>query len=207
MHILGVYATERERGPLADASLPMEWLRIGIGPMAASHALTRRMHDQSLPRPDVVLSFGVAGAYRGRGLGVGDVCVVIEDQLADLGTITEEGFLDLRSLDPDQPTVVNFDHALSQRAAEILQVPTVTGATVSTCSATTELEAERQSRTGATVETMEGATIPFCCAGARTLHIRAVSNLTGPREDSGWDLEGALTSLHAAVRTLTPTLG
>ena len=83
------------------------------------------------------------------------------------------------------------------------------GATVSTCSATDPLAAELGARTGAAVETMEGAAIGLACAAAGVpwAQLRAVSNLTGDRARAGWDLARAVGALHGAIRAVLATPG
>lgn len=182
--------------------------RIGTGKAAAAMGLTRVLSET--PSRQVV-AFGLCGAYpaeHGPGasaLAVGDLCVVGQDVLADEGVRDERGFRDLAALGLGDCGPFEADAALTRRLAAVLEgVPVVRGATVSTCSGTDELSLALGRRTGAQVETMEGAVIGLVCRhfGARWTQLRCVSNRTGNRSASGWDLRGSIARLHDAVRRL-----
>lgn len=204
---LPVYAASAEGDGLADLGV----VRLGVGKTAASVALSERL---SRMRPPGVLLFGVAGAYPerhkpGAMLRVGDVVVVERDAFADEGVEVADGFLDAASLGMpahDVPAAGPFllDALRSRALADRLSVPIVAGATVSTCSGTEALSMRYAQRTGADVETMEGASIAFVCArhGVPLVHVRAVSNLCGERSRGGWDLKLAVRNLHDAVSQL-----
>jgi len=88
-------------------------------------------------------------------------------------------------------------------------VPVVRGATVSNCSGSDPLALAIARRSGAAVETMEGAAVLQVCAhfGVPVVQLRCVSNRTGDRARGGWDLRGAVDRLHAAVRVLASAQG
>ena len=64
-------------------------------------------------------------------------------------------------------------------------------------------------RTGAAVETMEGAAIGLACTAAAVpwVQVRAISNFTGDRSHAGWDRERAVAALHRAIRVILATPG
>ena len=99
--------------------------------------------------------------------------------------------------------------AAAAAARCLLGAPIVRGATVSTCSATDVLATELATRTGAAVETMEGAAIGLACAAAGVpwAQLRAVSNLTGDRAKANWDFDRALAALHQAIRVILAAAG
>ncbi|MCA8957688.1 MAG: futalosine hydrolase [Planctomycetes bacterium] len=208
MRVLCVHATAAERAQLTAAQLGAELLAVGLGKAAAASALAQRLAEPHA-RPEVVLAFGVCGAFRGSGLSVGDTCLIAEDQLADEGVDTAQGFLDLRNLDPVRPQRLRMDSGWTERARDALGLPVVTGITVSTCSGTDALAHERHARTGAAVETMEGAALALCChlAGVPLLQLRSVSNFTGARECGEWDLPRAVAALESPLRRLCAILG
>lgn len=183
---------------------------LGVGKVAAAATLTRVLAGAVAQGrlPDAVLLFGVCGAYPARHrrggpvLRVGEACVVGDDVLADEGAATEEGFLDLEDLELGRVGPFTTDPSLVARAAERLGVPVVRGATVSTCSGTEALSGERARRTGAAVETMEGAAVAAVCRrfAVPWLQVRAVSNETGDRQRAGWRLAEAVTAVQDAVR-------
>jgi futalosine hydrolase len=172
---------------------------VGTGKTAAAVALSRVLAREAA---GLVVAFGVAGAYPGSGLEVGDVCLVGEDRLGDDGVLDEHGFRDLAAMDlgTNGPWL-----AEANRTAELaahLRLPVVAAATVSTCSATDRASATLAARTRAAIETMEGAAIAAAChhAGVPWIALRAISNRTGDRAHAGWDLPRAVRALHQAVR-------
>jgi futalosine hydrolase len=203
-----VHAAAREgRDLAAELRTSARVVQVGVGPARAALHLTVAL--QQAPRPDVVVAFGVCGAYPARCVvagapcldAIGQVCVVTRDAIADEGVATETGFLDLPALGLAHDTVFAADAPLTARLAAALRVPVVAGATVSTCSGTDARAREVAARSGAAVETMEGAALALVCAhfGVPFVQLRAVSNWCGDRARAQWDLAGALAALHAAL--------
>lgn len=199
---LVVYAVAREA---QGCRLDGRGLELGVGKVSAACRLTAALHVQ---RPDRVLAVGVCGAYRAAGdgvrLAVGDLCVVASDRLADEGVQTEEGFLDLADLELGDATPIAADAEWTDVIAGRLAAPIVHGATVSTCSGTDRRAADLLVRTGAQVETMEGAAIGWVCrnAGIPWAQLRVVSNFTGDRKSAQWNLDLAVSRLGDAVNRL-----
>lgn len=171
---------------------------IGVGKVAAAVACTRALIEL---RPPLVVNFGVAGAYLG-GPAVGAVCLVAREFLADEGAEQEDGFrsLDAMGLGSVGPFLAD-EPATSELSRRLGGVPRVDGATVSSCSATDARGQEVAGRTGAAVESMEGAAVAMAASacGVPWVQLRAVSNRTGDRAKAGWDLDRARTALHHAV--------
>lgn len=206
MRPLWVYAARSEGQGVVDRL--GDALEIGTGKVAAAANLSMALVQQ---RPPAVIAFGVCGAYpREHGalpptLDVGELCVVTRDVLADEGVRDESGFRGLEALGLGTQGPFVADPSLSAVVASRLGgLPLVEGATVSTCSGTDARSRELATRTGAQVETMEGAAIGHVCAhfGIPWTQLRCVSNRTGDRSAAGWDLEGALATLHRAVVAL-----
>ena len=174
---------------------------LGIGKTAAAIGLSR-----ALAAGDVgsVIAIGVAGAHRDSGLGVGDRVLVGTDVLADEGARTPTGFLDLAALGLGEIGPWRADDGLLALAGSVLKARTVAAATVSTCSAIDALAAETAARSGAAIETMEGAAIAAACAayGVPWIQLRVISNMTGDRDRAGWDLARALDELGRAIGEL-----
>ncbi|MBK6917451.1 MAG: futalosine hydrolase [Deltaproteobacteria bacterium] len=193
-----VHAAPLEGEALLRHGLPR--LQLGVGKTRASFELTRALVSE--PGAGVVV-VGVCGAFRGRGLAIGDICVVAQDREIDEGVQTPAGFLDLQALGLTAPCEARADEAMTARAAATLACPAVAGVTVSTCSGTDALAAAR-ARSGAAIETMEGAAIAWVCAelGVPWIAVRAVSNYTGDRDRAGWDLRRAMVALGGAVDRL-----
>jgi futalosine hydrolase len=198
--ILWAYAHPKEAEGL---DLPTS-LELGVGKVEASLRLSR--HLATVPPPELVVNFGVAGVFEGHGLDVGDVCVVSEETLADEGVVTDAGFEDLVALGLAASQRWSADAAWTQRVAKALgDVPRVRGTTVSTISGTDAVAAAYATRTGAAVESMEGAAVARVCEayGVPWVQVRSISNRVGERSRGGWDLRLAKARLHDAVRRLT----
>lgn len=181
-------------------------LRLGVGKATAAATMTAALVRE---RPAWVLLFGVCGAYpsghvHGDMLEVGEVCVVGEEWLADEGVATDEGFLSLAQLGLGSVGPFLADAERSAAAAHILAAKLVRGATVSACSGTDASSRELAERTGAMIETMEGAAVAIACAqaGVPWVQVRCVSNRTGRRASAGWDLPRAVAGAQAAITRL-----
>lgn len=181
-------------------------VRLGVGKAAAASALAARL---AASRPAGVLLFGVAGAYaerhrRGASLRPGDVVVVGSDRFADEGVRTKQGFASLAELGLPSADPFDADAAVTQLAAHRLALRVVAGATVSTCSGVDELASDYATRTGAEIETMEGAAVALVCSqwGVPLLHVRSISNWCGDRDRGAWDLARAAAAVQQAVRAL-----
>jgi futalosine hydrolase len=187
--LLVVVATEAER-PRIDH----EVLVCGVGKTGAAAATAARLAKGGVRG---VISFGVAGAYPGEGLDLGDVVVATEVGVVDEGLQTAERLVPFARAGMAVPGAgwMLCDQALVGDAPENLEFRLVRGriATVSACSGTARLAAERAA-TGAVAEAMEGAAV----AHAATLfslpfaEVRGISNLCGPRDGAPFDLPAAL---------------
>lgn len=198
MSILWAYAHPKEAEGLA---LPHA-LELGVGKVEASLALTRRL---CAARPEVVLGFGVSGAFPERGLAVGDVCLVEEETFADEGLVTEGGFEDLVGLKLAATRRWAADPEWTARVAAVLPgARRVRGTTVSTISGTDAIASAYAARTHAATESMEGAAVARVCEafGVPWVQVRSISNRVGDRARGGWDLSLAKARLHEAVRLL-----
>jgi futalosine hydrolase len=200
-----------EARPLIVCAAPAEGLGLadavlGVGKAAAAMRTTELLLSA---RPAWLLLIGVCGAYPARaggpGLAVGDLCLVGEDRLADEGVALPGGeFRGLGALGLGDEGPFAADPTRTRALATQLGIPVVAGATVSTCSGRDDLAVALAERSGAQVETMEGAAVLQACGhlGVPAVQLRCVSNRTGDRAAAGWDLQGALDRLGAAVRTL-----
>lgn len=181
-------------------------LRCGVGKAPAAARLTRAI--LAGPRPEAVLLFGVCGALPApKPLGILELCLVGQECFADEGVATPAGFLDLGELGLPAPGPLRADPELAERVRARLgcEVPVVAGATVSTCSGTDAAARAVAERTGAAVETMEGAAVALACRelGVPWTQLRCVSNTTGDRDRQRFDLQGAADAVQDAVLRLT----
>jgi futalosine hydrolase len=205
--VLCAYAAPLEAGPLPREPVPdgVEFLELGVGKVASTLALTRRLGFGT--RPDLVLLFGLCGAHVGAQdpLSVGNLCLVSEDCLADEGVQTELGFRSTVELELSASLGCYMDREHTTRASSLLGgLPQVKASTVSTCSGSDVVAKELLARTGSQVESMEGAAVGMVCQQFDTpiVQLRCVSNFTGNRGRGSWDIRGASEKVQEAVRRL-----
>ena len=151
-------------------------------------------------RPAWIVSTGIAGAYAGSGLNIGEIVTGETDVFADLGMETPEaeggGFSPLS----DFPFA---DEA--HRAPLPLWVPDWAapkrgaGATVNHCTGSDATGALRRRLFNADFETMEGAAVALAARGARipVLQVRAISNFAARRDMRPENIRAALAALRA----------
>src|ERR1700722_5256362 len=85
-------ATEME-GALLRPHVPV--ITTGVGAVNAAYALTRYIDREQV---DAIVVCGIAGAYPGSGIAVGDVVCAESECYGDLGASSPDGFLDMEAL-------------------------------------------------------------------------------------------------------------
>jgi futalosine hydrolase len=144
-----------------------------------------------------VLACGVGGAYPGSGLRVGDVVCASTETYADLGADGPDGFAGAEAL--GFPVVAGragplpLDLFPCERRAPF--------ATRSTCTGRDGDARAIAARTGAAVESMEGAAFVHAALvfGLRVGEIRGVSNLAGDRDRAAWRVREAAEAAQEAL--------
>lgn len=192
MHdIVVCYSTALEgRGlPGVAGGRALTLVETGVGPVNAAFALTRLL-AAGVPRAVIVC--GVGGAYPGSGLAPGDVACATTETYGDLGAESPDGFLDMTALGfPIGPLTLDLFPAETR----------VPFATCATCTGTDARAAEMVRRTGAAVESMEGAAIVHIARkmGVAVGEIRGISNIAGRRDRASWRLDEAAANARAAL--------
>ncbi len=192
VRILWVAATSLELD-CAPVRPEGSYLATGCGPGAAGAGLAFELGRK--PLPEFVIGIGIAGAYPDSGVEVGEVVRVAPDRFVDLGCETNDGFLDLWSLGIGGLGVEREYPSMSPPFLSDLH--SVPGATCSVCTGSIATAQQRRRRSGADVETMEGASWAHACrlAGVPFAQVRAISNLAGTRDKSSWKIPLALSAL------------
>lgn len=158
-------------------------------------------------KPELILNAGIAGAYPGSGLAIGDVVAGLSELFGDLGMETPEadGFLPLSGFAwADEEYRRPLDLALEplglggRTAGESEgSIRIARGCTVNACAGREETGGRRRALTGADFETMEGAAsalvgrelgIPVC-------EVRAISNIASARDMRRENIDAALGNL------------
>ena len=200
------------RGMLDGA--PVVLFPAGMGKTNAAHGLTALLETHEVRG---VVGFGVAGAYDGSGLRIGDVALASRAVYGDEGVEAPGGWISTEqigiplverggerafnemALDPTR--VARAADALAAGGVHVRVGPFVT---VSACSGTAARGAEVAARFGGICEGMEGAALAHVAAiyGVPFLELRAVSNLVEDRDLSRWRLADAAEAAQRAVRVL-----
>ena len=203
--ILVVVATEAERPARDD----VEILVCGVGKTGAATATAMR-----LARGDVgaVVSFGVAGAYPGGGVDLGDVIVATETAVVDEGLDDGDRFVPFHRPHMSvpgatwQPTDPGLARTLTSTPTKSFEIHLGRVATVSVCAGSRRLARERAAL-GAVAEGMEGAAVATAAAlcGVRFIELRGISNHCGPREGALFDLDLAVQNAATILANLRPS--
>jgi futalosine hydrolase len=201
-------------GEIGDA--PVVLVVGGMGKTNAAQALTAVLE---LRRARAVIGFGVAGAYEGSGLEIGDIALASSEIYADEGVETPSGWASTREIGipllargelelfnefPVDPGCLTM--AGDALAAAGIRHATGPFATVSCCSGTTERGRVIASGMDAICETMEGAAYAHVAALYEVpfVGVRGVSNHVVDRDPSAWRLEEAAAAAARAVARIVP---
>jgi len=192
--ILVVCAVERELRHWKPRP-QIETLVAGIGPVEAAAATARALTTSS---PSCVINAGIAGAFSGRAR-VGDGFAVETDYFAELGL---EGGAPLPSLPGGARLVTQADSdpallTTARRAGARIG----NAVTVSTVTQTRARADELAARFEAELEAMEGFAVlrAAALASVPAIELRGVSNVVGPREESGWDFDAGARAVAALL--------
>jgi futalosine hydrolase len=199
--ILVVTAVPAEARAVVGDGSSYDVVTAGVGPSAAAAATARALSTADYT---AAWSLGVGGGFAGR-CAPGQVAVGTAAVAADLGAESPEGFLSLETLGFGSVRHV-ADASMARPLADAgLEVVTGEVLTVSTATGTDERAADLLARHPAAVaEAMEGFGVATAAAavGVPFAEVRAVSNLIGRRDRSGWDLDGALGVLRRVTAVL-----
>ena len=202
--------TEEEIAPFrrrleADCRKDIRIEICGVGMAAVVEAAVRILYEKKgdgwlgrLKRrgnrtPNLIILAGIAGAYTGSSVEIGDCVLVSEERLADAGAFREATFKVFIQPVYISPWVHYFP-----------SFPAAKSNTVSVCAAPFLRTREGRALSGAAIENMEGAAFFAAVAGSGVpfLELRAISNRVGdPREK--WNIPLATDRLAAQLEALT----
>ncbi|MDZ7800322.1 MAG: futalosine hydrolase [Trueperaceae bacterium] len=178
---------------------------VGSAAAAAAAALTNQRH-----RPSALLLLGIGGAYAGSFVPVGAAACAAWEFALDAGVVASEGTRSLAEIplalassaggDPlyDRiPTDPGWQAALARACRMAPQG----FATSDGISGDLDVAGARAQRSGAAVESMEGAAVALVCArmGLPFGEVRGISNVAGVRDHASWDAEGAVRAATYAL--------
>jgi futalosine hydrolase len=195
--------------PLLGSAAPSRVLPLitGVGSTATTWSLMRQIDRHP---PDLVIQAGIAGCFTGRPPG--EVLVVEEEVLADLGVWEDHRFktlFDLKLTDPDTPPfsagrLINPYRKLLYLTA----LEPVRSATVNEITTDPDRIRWHQQNTAAVVEGMEGGALHYVCLQEKIafLQLRSVSNDIGVRDKTKWDIRSAIRRLNEELIRLLQQL-
>lgn len=194
----------------------------GMGKTNAAHAATILLEKYS---PELIILFGIGGAYPSSGLEVGDVVIAEKEIYGDEGVLLDDGFHDtefigipfLKKSNKKYFNEYPLDMKLAAKVIDSLQATFCASRftlkygyfiTVSTCTGTRKRALELEKRHNAICENMEGAAVAQVCAiyGVPLLEIRGISNIAEDRDKGNWDLKLAADNCQKAVTAIIKRL-
>jgi futalosine hydrolase len=192
-------------------------IEAGIGLVNTSHALTVALQQIN---PELVIQTGIGGAYLQADLNIGDLVLATEENNAELGVITPNGWqpaneIGIPVLKTDREffntyplekrLVEEAERALQETQEKVVSGPFVT---VQQCSGRTDIGNELSQRFNAICENMEGAAATHLCLqySVPFLELRAISNQVEDRNRDAWDIPLALERSQTATATLIHAL-
>jgi futalosine hydrolase len=164
----------------------------GVGAVNAAYSLTRFLEHQPV---EAIINCGIGGAYPmafERGLGVGSVVCAESECYADLGAGSPGGFLDMEAL--GFPVIAGPAPVYNVLPMQVFPAPLrAKFATVNSCSGQDTVAMQIEERTGAAVESMEGAAVAHVAKlyGIPCGEIRGISNRAGDRNRESWRIREA----------------
>lgn len=203
------------RGVLGNR--PVVLIETGVGLVNTTHALTVALQQIN---PELVIQTGIGGAYLQAQLNMGDIVLATEENYAELGVITPQGWhtaeeigIPLLKTHRDYYNTYPLDQDLVNEAQHTLQtnqINVTTGpfVTVQQCSGRTDIGNTLAERFQAICENMEGVAAAQLCTQYNVpfLELRAISNPVEDRNRDAWDIPTALQKSQIATQTLVQAL-
>jgi len=214
MKIALVAATWHEIAPLQDYLSERLYLKnhhqfslwvTGVGLVNTTYNLSKKI---ALEKPDLAIQAGIAGSFQPLIHSPGNVVVVKEEIMGDLGVQekneTWTDIFDLKLADPNlfpfkSKRLVNPHNQLLQK----LNLPLVTGVSVNEISTNPKRIHQLVDHYAPAIESMEGAAFHYVCLdeGIPFIQLRSISNRIGERDKSQWPLHKAIENLQNTLIT------
>jgi futalosine hydrolase len=189
--------------------LEVHLLVAGVGMTLTAFNLASLFAKQNF---DLAINAGIAGAFKGRSLEIGDVVNVTSERFADLGVEEADGsFTDVHELGLVDSNAAPFvDGQLRNPSADGFDfLKKCNGLTVNKVHGFQASIEAVQRKYYADVESMEGAAFFLACllASVPFLQIRSISNYVETRNREAWDLPAAILSLNKVLIEMVATMG
>jgi futalosine hydrolase len=189
----------------------------GMGQVNTAQALTAYF-ERCSPLPEHIIMGGCAGAFKGSGLNVGDVCFATEEIYADTGVYSTEGFsgLDATGIPLAQIKGAEYCNRIPVRDVSDkieksefpFRISSGASATVCAVTGTDAAAAGMEKRWGVVCENMEGAAAAHVSLlyGAPFAEVRGISNMVEDRDRSRWDINTACANCALVIKKLVENL-
>lgn len=207
MKIVITCATEKEILPIKEAfntkyilgnfKTKVSFHQCGIGILASCFSISKLISQQ---KPDLIIQAGIAGTFNNE-VTLSKVVVVKEEILGDLGVEENGVYKDLFDLGLENENLFPFSNKrlINSRLYQLnyLKLDEVTGITINEITTRHQRIDQLKGKYNAAIESMEGASLHYCCLQTSTsfIQIRAISNYIGERDKSKWTINSALKNL------------
>lgn len=184
-----------------NSKLSVSFHESGVGILASCFSISRLIFEK---KPDLLIQAGIAGTFNDE-LSLGKVVAVKDEIVADAGVEENRKFKDLFDLNLLQQNSFPFlnKKLLNTNLEKLnyLNLDLVSGITVNEITTRPQRIGLYKSKYNAFIESMEGASLHYCCLQAATpfIQIRAISNRVGERDKSKWEFKTSLQNLAATV--------
>ncbi len=198
----------RNSNKLDHLDLQLEFVIGGVGQVNTTYALMKYLQ---MKRPDVVVMAGIAGSFTSK-LQLGDVVVVKDEVMADLGVQEKDGYKDVFDLNLIASNQSPFSKKkLVNPSSEYLKrtkLKKVSGVTVNQVTSSKKTAELYQLKYKAAIESMEGAALHFVCIKENIpfLQIRSISNYVGERNKKKWKVKEAVEQLNIELTRFVESL-
>jgi futalosine hydrolase len=199
------------RDVIRYGNLEIKILITGVGSVSTAWRMKQWISVNE--KPDLAINAGIAGSYN-EVMGVGDVVMPLSDCFADAGVEDGDSFLTLSEAGLANADEFPFSNGLLLADNDYVKlvrsfVKTARAITVNTATGSEASRVKLLRKFNPDIETMEGAAFFYICAMENIpfLALRSVSNMTGPRDKSKWNIQLALENLSGRFREVIYKLG
>lgn len=199
---------DQHRPTLSAAHCEVDVLIAGIGMMHTAFHLGRHLANN---KPDIAIQAGIGGAF-GPHWELGQVVLIRQEYLADLGAEDNDQFKDLFDIQLWQPSQAPFTGTSLVNTFSGLpwkpDLPSATGITVNLVSGSLPTIQRLEQRYSPDIESMEGAAFHYACLTENVpfLQLRSISNQVAIRDKSKWKIPLAVKALNEELVQTVKTL-
>ena len=194
---LNKYWKKEDLGTFHLGSNSLQVYTHGVGMMATTYHLTKLFQKEHF---DFAIQAGIAGSYN-REIQLGEVLMINEETLGDLGAEDHLQFLDLFELDLAKKNALPFLNGKMKMPITVfhekINLRKASGLTVNTVAGSSFTANNRNDKFHCDVESMEGAAFHFVCISEKIpfVQLRSISNYVEARDKSKWKIKEAIESL------------